>query len=109
MCAIRWKLVNAKSLQKKFPNRYLIPELSELRSLLKSGNQVRLLAKLIQHRPKKSIRVKFIQLEIIKKEGSLYYGRLIDDQVADVDLDRAACFAFRPEHVLSIVQNAQVA
>jgi len=109
MQAIRWKLVNAKSLQKKFPNRYLIPELSELRSLLKKGNQVQLVAKLIQHRPKKSIRVKFIHLEIIKKEGSLYYGRLIDDHAVDVDLDSAACFAFRPEHVLSIAQNAKVA
>ncbi len=103
-----WKLISAKSLQKKYPGRYLRPTNSELLLGLKKGNCVQVIAKKKLLHPK-SIRVKLINLEIVGRVNGLYHGRLSEVPLQGDELDMNRLFAFRPEHVLSItLQRAPI-
>ncbi len=95
-----WTLLNAASLQRKYPSRYIRPKARELMGMLVTGNLAQLILKVTRTSPKKSIGIEFIWVEVIGYKGGVFYGSLINQSGIAKELEEGKKVMFIPEQVL---------
>lgn len=95
-----WTLLNAASLQKKYPSKYIRPKARELMGMLVTGNMAQLILKVTRTTPRKSIGIEFIWVEVLGFKSGVYYGSLINQSGIVKELEKGRKLMFIPEQVL---------